>query len=132
MVAVAELFSFACIYKLLVFEKASLGGHYYVSEMHIHLFCLLHRGMTIIYIDSFKLFFCNIIEDRNDNKERMDKTENAVREVQELLAEGGVEERVKHPGFNILFFLLHLFTLYINKLVYYQLLLTYISMSIFS
>ncbi|KAL4714719.1 hypothetical protein ACJJTC_002578 [Scirpophaga incertulas] len=39
------------------------------------------------------------IEDENDNNEqRMDKTANAVREAESLLAEGGVEERVKHPG----------------------------------
>ncbi|CAH0403892.1 unnamed protein product [Chilo suppressalis] len=39
------------------------------------------------------------LEDENDNNvQRMDKTANAVREAQSLLAEGGVEERVKHPG----------------------------------
>ncbi|KAL0808485.1 hypothetical protein ABMA28_012934 [Loxostege sticticalis] len=39
------------------------------------------------------------LEDENDNNvQRMEKTASAVREVQSLLAEGGVEERVKHPG----------------------------------
>ncbi|XP_041989226.1 EP300-interacting inhibitor of differentiation 3 [Aricia agestis] len=38
------------------------------------------------------------LEDESDNQMRIQKTENAVREVQSLLADGGVEERVKHPG----------------------------------
>ncbi|KAJ0169894.1 hypothetical protein K1T71_014500 [Dendrolimus kikuchii] len=40
----------------------------------------------------------SILGDENCNDECMEKTSQAVQEVQELLAEGGVEERVKHPG----------------------------------
>ncbi|CAG9789695.1 unnamed protein product [Diatraea saccharalis] len=39
------------------------------------------------------------LEDESaNNVQRMDKTAEAVHEAQSLLAEGGVEERVKHPG----------------------------------
>ncbi|XP_068626050.1 EP300-interacting inhibitor of differentiation 3 [Battus philenor] len=38
------------------------------------------------------------IEEDADNVQQMEQTSNAVKEVQSLLAEGGVEERVKHPG----------------------------------
>ncbi|XP_050676665.1 EP300-interacting inhibitor of differentiation 3-like [Leptidea sinapis] len=42
-------------------------------------------------------------EQENDNNEqRMENTAAAVQEVQSLLAEGGVEERVRHPGENYL------------------------------
>ncbi|XP_047518525.1 EP300-interacting inhibitor of differentiation 3-like [Pieris napi] len=38
-------------------------------------------------------------EHENDNnEERMNRTTEAVQEVQTLLAQGGVEERVRHPG----------------------------------
>lgn len=40
-----------------------------------------------------------IIEQENDNnEERMNKTTVAIQEVQNLLAQGGVEDRVRHPG----------------------------------
>ncbi|CAK1587771.1 unnamed protein product [Parnassius mnemosyne] len=38
------------------------------------------------------------LEENNDNVQQMERTAGAVKEVQSLLAEGGVEERVKHPG----------------------------------
>ncbi|XP_059044904.1 non-structural maintenance of chromosomes element 4 homolog A [Achroia grisella] len=37
-------------------------------------------------------------DDSSSNVERMERTANAVKEAQALLAEGDVEERVKHPG----------------------------------
>ncbi|XP_052754226.1 EP300-interacting inhibitor of differentiation 3 [Galleria mellonella] len=37
-------------------------------------------------------------DDSSSNVERMERTANAVKEAQNLLAEGDVEERVKHPG----------------------------------
>ncbi|XP_022118278.2 EP300-interacting inhibitor of differentiation 3 [Pieris rapae] len=37
-------------------------------------------------------------QENDNNEERMNRTTAAVQEVQELLAQGGVEERVRHPG----------------------------------
>ncbi|CAK1554396.1 unnamed protein product [Leptosia nina] len=37
-------------------------------------------------------------EDNDNNEERMQKTKSAVEEVKVMLAQGGVEERVRHPG----------------------------------
>ncbi|CAB3222493.1 unnamed protein product [Arctia plantaginis] len=62
-------------------QRSSLGSH----DRKLRYRALLEDLSTLESENSF-------------NEDLMDKTASAVREAQTLLAEGGVEERVKHPG----------------------------------
>lgn len=64
--------------------------------MSIHHNICLHRTCSWQHLNNLILF----ADDDNGNNVELfvKKTASAVKQAQTLLAEGGIEERVKHPG----------------------------------